>query len=164
MTIQFFTKVSNMFSFLHQNTTNPYSTSIIFKLKSFTKLEKTVAAGFEAKPLETVATDFKAKPAKIIRDKPLTLVLRLNQKICASSLHVPGADRTRHHPTSRPSDHRVPDLCDHPRSFAPGLLLLSRSSSLHIMPHLPLAHHETNKHDSPNKTKVKEKQNETVQI
>jgi hypothetical protein len=73
MTIQFFTKVSNMFSFLHQNTTNPYSTSIIFKLKSFTKLEKTVAAGFEVKPLETIATDFKAKPAKTVR-----VVLRQN--------------------------------------------------------------------------------------
>jgi hypothetical protein len=30
------------------------------------------------------------------------------------------------------------------------------------MPHLPLTHHETSNHDSPNETKVKEKQNETV--
>jgi hypothetical protein len=30
------------------------------------------------------------------------------------------------------------------------------------MPHLPPAHHETGKHDSPNETKVKENQNETV--
>jgi hypothetical protein len=30
------------------------------------------------------------------------------------------------------------------------------------MPHLPPAHHETSKRDSPNKTKVKEKQNETI--
>jgi hypothetical protein len=30
------------------------------------------------------------------------------------------------------------------------------------MPHLPLAHHETSKRDSPNETKVKEKQNETI--
>jgi hypothetical protein len=30
------------------------------------------------------------------------------------------------------------------------------------MPHLPPAHHETNKRDSPNETKVKENQNETV--
>jgi hypothetical protein len=30
------------------------------------------------------------------------------------------------------------------------------------MPHLPPAHHETSKHDSPNETKIKEKQNETV--
>jgi hypothetical protein len=30
------------------------------------------------------------------------------------------------------------------------------------MPHLSPAHHETSKHDSPNETKVKEKQNETV--
>jgi hypothetical protein len=30
------------------------------------------------------------------------------------------------------------------------------------MPHLPPAHHKTSKHDSPNETKVKEKQNETI--
>jgi hypothetical protein len=29
------------------------------------------------------------------------------------------------------------------------------------MPHLPPAHHETSKRDSPNETKVKEKQNKT---
>jgi hypothetical protein len=88
--------------------------------------------------------------------------LRLNQETRASSLHVPGADRTRRHLTSRPPGHRVPDLCDHPRSSAPGLLLLPRSSSLHTMPHLLPAHHEISKRDSPNKTNVKEKQNGTV--
>jgi hypothetical protein len=30
------------------------------------------------------------------------------------------------------------------------------------MPHLPLAHNKTSKHDSSNETKVKEKQNETI--
>jgi hypothetical protein len=30
------------------------------------------------------------------------------------------------------------------------------------MPHLPLAHHETSNRDSPNETKIKEKQNETI--
>jgi hypothetical protein len=30
------------------------------------------------------------------------------------------------------------------------------------MPHLPPAHHETSKHDSPNEPKIKEKQNKTV--
>jgi hypothetical protein len=30
------------------------------------------------------------------------------------------------------------------------------------MPHLPPIHHETSKHDSPNETKIKEKQNETI--
>jgi hypothetical protein len=30
------------------------------------------------------------------------------------------------------------------------------------MPHLPPAHHETSKHDSPNETKIKEEQNETI--
>jgi hypothetical protein len=30
------------------------------------------------------------------------------------------------------------------------------------MPHLPPAHHKTSKHDSPNKTKIKEKQNKII--
>jgi hypothetical protein len=30
------------------------------------------------------------------------------------------------------------------------------------MPHLPSAHHEISKHDSPNETKIKEKQNEII--
>jgi hypothetical protein len=30
------------------------------------------------------------------------------------------------------------------------------------MPHLPPAHHETSNRDSPNETKVKEKQNKTI--
>jgi hypothetical protein len=30
------------------------------------------------------------------------------------------------------------------------------------MPHLPPAHHETSKSDSPNETKIKEKQNKNV--
>jgi hypothetical protein len=30
------------------------------------------------------------------------------------------------------------------------------------MPHLPPAHHELSKHDSPNVTKIKEKHNKTI--
>jgi hypothetical protein len=30
------------------------------------------------------------------------------------------------------------------------------------MPHLPSAHHKASKRDSPNETKIKEKQNETI--
>jgi hypothetical protein len=33
---------------------------------------------------------------------------------------------------------------------------------MHAMLHLPPAHHETSKCDSPNKTKIKEKQNNTI--
>jgi hypothetical protein len=91
-----------------------------------------------------------------------TLVLRLNEETHAPRLHVHGADRTRRHPTSRLPGHRVPDLCDHPWSSALGLLLLPRSMSRHAMPHLPPAHHETSKYDSPNETKIKEKQNKTI--
>jgi hypothetical protein len=143
---------------------------------------KTVATGFEVKPVKTVRVVLRPNHSQIVAigfeaqtdeklsewfwgqttHKPLTLVLRLNQEIRAPSLHVSGADRTRCHPTSRPSGYRVPDLCEHLRSSAPGLLLLPRSSSLHDMPHLPPAHHETSKHDSLNETKIKEKQNETV--
>jgi hypothetical protein len=61
--------------------------------------------------------------------------------------------------TSRPhggsSGHRISNLCDHPRSSATGLILLPRSSSLPAMPHLPHAHYETSKRDSPNETMIK---------
>jgi hypothetical protein len=136
-----------------------------------------VAADFETqtrKPLttlvlrlnqETVATGLEVKPEKPsqwfwgqITDKPSTLVLRLNQETCAPCLHMHDADRTRRHSTSRSPDHRVPDLCDHPRSFAPGLLLLPQSSSLHVMLHLPPEHHETSKRDSPMNQRIKVKQ------
>jgi hypothetical protein len=74
-----------------------------------------------------------------------------------STLHVSAADHIQHHLTSQSSGHRVPDMCDHLWSSVLGLLLLSQSLSLHIMSHLPHTHYETSKHDSPNKTKLKEK-------
>jgi hypothetical protein len=114
---------------------------------------QTVAIGFEAQTNEKPFQWFWGQTT----DKPSTLVLRLNQETRAPHLHVHGADRTQRHPTSRSPDHQVPDLCEHPRSSALGLLLLPWSSSLHAMAHLPPAHHETSKHDSPNKTKIKEK-------
>jgi hypothetical protein len=145
------------------------------------KLPETVATGFEAKLAKTVwvvlrpnhsqtiAIGFEAKtdekPSQWFwgqtTNKPSILVLRLNQETRTPSLHVHGADRTRRHPTSRLPGHQVPNLCNHPRSSAPGLLLLPWSSSLHAMPHLPPAYHETSKRDSPNETKIKEKQNKT---
>jgi hypothetical protein len=141
------------------------------------KLEKTVATGFEAKPAKTIAVGFESKPLPpVLRPnrwklsewfwgqtthKPSTLVLWLNQEICAPRLHVHGAIRTRRHPTSRPPGHRIPNMCDHPRSSAPSLLFLPWSSSLHAMLHLPPTHHETSKHNSPKETKIKGKQNKT---
>jgi hypothetical protein len=141
------------------------------------KPPETIAAGFEAKPTkpvrvvlrpnhsQTVAISFEAqtdeKPSEWFwgqtTHKPSTLVLRLNQETRAPHLHVHGEDRTQRHPTSRSPGHWVPDLCDHPRSSTSGLLLLPRSSSLHAMPHLPPAHHETSKCNSLNETKIKEK-------
>jgi hypothetical protein len=41
---------------------------------------------------------------------------------------------------------------------------MPRSSSLHAMSHLPPAHHETSKHDSPNETKNKGKITEMPRI
>jgi hypothetical protein len=70
-------------------------------------LEKTVAAGFEAKPLETIATSFKVKPVKTVR-----VVLRPNH---SQNVDL-GFESQPRNPTSRPPSHRVPDLCDHPRS------------------------------------------------
>jgi hypothetical protein len=46
---------------------------------------------------------------------------------------------------------------DHPWSSIPGLLLMSRSSLLHVTSHLSPAHHKTSKHDSPSDTKRKRK-------
>jgi hypothetical protein len=146
------------------------------------KLPETVATGFEAKPAktirvvlrpnhsQTIAIGFKAQTDEKQSEwfwgqtthKLSTLVLRLNQDTHAPRLHVHGADRTQCYPTSRSLGHWVPDLCNHPRSSALGLLLLPWSSSLHVMPHLPPAHHETSKRDSPNETKVKEKQNKII--
>jgi hypothetical protein len=62
--------------------------------------------------------------------------LKLNQKTRVPSLYVHGTNRTQYHLTSRSPDHRVPDLCGHPQSSTPGLLLLTQFSSLHAMPHL----------------------------
>jgi hypothetical protein len=103
---------------------------------------KTVRVVLRLNHSQTVDLNFEAQPRNL-----------------GSSLHVPGADRTRRYLTSRPPGHQVPDLCDHPWSSAPGLLLLPWSSSLHGMPHLPPVHYKTSKRDSPNETKVKEKQN-----
>jgi hypothetical protein len=127
---------------------------------------ETVAASFEAKPPETLTTSFEAKPAKTVwvvlkPNYSQTLILNLKQETHAPRLHVHGADRTRCHLTSRSPGHRVLDLCDNLRPSAPGLLLLPRFSSLHVMLHLPPAHHDTSKRDSPNEIKIKEKQNET---
>jgi hypothetical protein len=97
-------------------------------------------------------------------DKPSTLVLRLNQETHAPRLLMHGVDRTQRHLTSRSPGHQVPDLCDHLRSPALGLLLLPRFSSLHAMLHLPPTHHETSKHDSPNEVKDESKTTKISQI
>jgi hypothetical protein len=141
--------------------------------------DKPKSAWFWGPNQETVAAQITKPELTVLRSKPgnplplvlrpnqrksSTLILRLNQEIHAPRLHVHGVDRTQRYSTSRSSGHRVSDLCDHPRSFAPSLLFLSRFSSLHIMPHLPAAHHETNKHDSSNEPKVKGKTTELSQI
>jgi hypothetical protein len=152
--------------------------TVDFEAKSL----ETVTTDFEAKPAKTVRVILRSNHSLTVAisfeaqtdekssqwfwgqttDKLSTLVLRLNQKTRAHRLHVHDVDRTRRHPISRPPGHWVADLWDHHWSSALGLLLLPWSSSLHTMPHLPPAHHETSKRDSPNETKLKEKQNETI--
>jgi hypothetical protein len=118
------------------------------------------------KPSSPVLMSNWQKPSEWFRGetthKPSTLVLRINQETCAPHLHVHGANRTRAHPISQSHGHQVLDLCDHLWSSAPCLLLLSRPSSLHVIPYMPHAQHETSKHDSPNESKIKKKQNETI--
>jgi hypothetical protein len=114
---------------------------------------QTVDIGFEAQTDEKLSELFWGQTTH----KSSTLVLRINQETRASRLHLHDANRTQCHLTSRSPGHRVPDLCDYPRSSTPGLLFLPRSSLLYVMPHLPPAYYETSKHDSPNKTKIKEK-------
>jgi hypothetical protein len=88
---------------------------------------QTVTIGFEAQTNDKSSEWFWGQTTH----KPSNLVLKLNQETRAPHLYVHGADRTWRHPTSRSPGHRVPDMCYHPRSSAPGLLLLPRSSSLH---------------------------------
>jgi hypothetical protein len=119
---------------------------------------------FDAKPGETVATSFESNRRKLLppvlkpnRRKPSTLALRLNQETCTPCLHMHGADRTRRHWTSQsPATEystcaTIPDLCT--RSLTP-----ARSSSLHDKPHLPPAHYEISKHNSPNEININVKQ------
>jgi hypothetical protein len=133
------------------------------------KSGETVTTSFETKPEKTVATGFEAKLEKtvpvVLRPnywQTFPMVLRPNQETRATRIYVHGADRTQRHPTSRSSGHRLPDLCDHLRSSVLGLLLLQWSLSLPAMPHLPPAHHETSKHNSP--TQNKDKGSRTTKI
>jgi hypothetical protein len=126
---------------------------------------QTGAVGFEAQTGKPEPPVLRSNRRKLFEwfwgqttHKPSTLVLRFNQETRAPRLHVHGVDRTHRHPTSRSPDQRVPDLCDHSRSSARGLLLLPWSSSLHTMAHLPPAHHKTSKRDSPMKQRIKVKQ------
>jgi hypothetical protein len=58
----------------------------------------------QEKPSPPVLRPNREKPSQLFWgqtiDKPSTLVLRLNQETHAPHLHVQGADRTQHHPTS----------------------------------------------------------------
>jgi hypothetical protein len=133
------------------------------------KLEKTVATGFEAKLAKTVAAGFEAKPLETVR---VVLMPNHSQTVDLGFEAQPRNSRS-YSPRARCRLHTVsPDLSTAQppstwpvrpsRSSAPGLLLLPRFSSLHVMLHLPPKHHETSKRDSSNETKIKEKQNKTV--
>jgi hypothetical protein len=125
-----------------------------------------ITTSFEGKPGETVTTGFEAKPVKTV-----PVVLRPNhwQTVDVGFEAQPrNSFSSSHYAWCRPHT-ASPDLPivrslstgpvpDHPQSFALGLLLLPRLSSLPAMPLLPPAHQETSKCDSPNETKIKVKQ------
>jgi hypothetical protein len=130
------------------------------------KLEKTVAAGFEAKPLETVATGFEAKPAKTFR-----VVLRPNhsqtvdlgfkaqtRNSCSSS----PCDRCRPHTV--PADRPITEYLTGPTIPGP---LHQVSYSYHgpyrYMPYRTCHLHTTRQANTILRTKkIKEKQNKTI--
>jgi hypothetical protein len=132
---------------------NKESQATSFEAKS----GKTVATDFEAKPGETVATGFEVKLGEII-----LVVLRLNhwQPVELDFEAQPRNPRSSY-PCARCRPHTVSlnlpiiqplstrPMFDYPRSSAPGLLLLPRSSPLSAMSHLSPTHHETSKRDSP---------------
>jgi hypothetical protein len=83
---------------------------------------------------QLVATGFEAKPENPRFSSPPRVW-------CGSHTAPPDL------PIVQPPSTRL--VSDHPRSSAPSLLLLPRSSSLPTMSHSPPTHHETSKHISP---------------
>jgi hypothetical protein len=120
---------------------------------------QTIAVGFEAQAGKSEATDFKVKLGEIIVTSfevklGVTVDLGFESKPRNSRSSSPCA-RCKLHKTSSDlpifwslSTWYVPD---YPQSSTPGLLLLSRSSSLSTMSHLSPAHHKINKRDSLHK-------------
>jgi hypothetical protein len=94
---------------------------------------------------QTIDLNFKAQPTNLCSLSPRA---RCRPHMVPPDLSIAQPPSTR---PVRPS-----------LSATPGLLLLPRSLSIHALPHLPHAHHETSKCDSPNETKLKEKENKTI--
>jgi hypothetical protein len=96
--------------------------------------EETVVVVFRVNHRRTATTGFEAKPEN----------LRFLSRPCVRcELHTVSHDL----PIIWPLITRL--VSDHPRSSAPSLLLLPRSSSLCAMSHSPPTHHETSKRISP---------------
>jgi hypothetical protein len=96
---------------------------------------KPVATGFEVKPGETVDLGFEAKPRNLRSSSPCA---QCRPHTVSSDLSIIRPPSARH-------------VLDHSQSSVPGLLLLPRSSSLPVMPHLSPTHHEISKRNSPAK-------------
>jgi hypothetical protein len=94
---------------------------------------QTVAAGFESQIGKPVDLVFEVQPINPRSSSPCAWY---RPYTVSPYLSIVRPSSTRH-------------VLDHPWSSAPGLLLLSRSSSLPVMSHLSPTHHETSKHDSP---------------
>jgi hypothetical protein len=99
------------------------------------------AVGFESQPEKHVHLDFKSQ----LRNS------RFSFPCVWYRPHTVSPDL----PIVRPPSTR--SVFDHLRSSTPGLLLLSRSSSLSVMSHMSPIHHEKNKHDSPHEIRIKVK-------
>jgi hypothetical protein len=84
--------------------------------------------------------------------------LSVNPTTCKISIEKANKIQRRRSRIPNPKLRSVFEIPKNPQ----GLLFLPRPSSLHAMPHLPPAQHETSKHNSLNEIKIKEKQNETI--
>jgi hypothetical protein len=102
-------------------------------------------SGFDAKPLTKRRPWFEAQPRNPRSSSPCT---QYKPHTASPDLQIIRL------PSTRP-------VLGHPRSSAPGLLLLPRSLSLPVMPQFPPAHHETSKRDYPLPPKDKGK---TIEI
>jgi hypothetical protein len=105
--------------------------------------------GFEAKPGETVATSFEARPGETVA----TSFKAKLEKTVATGFKAKPAKTITVGFKAKPLETVATDFEAKPTKPLPPILRPNQwkpSESLYFTPHLPPAHHETSKHDSPN--------------